>query len=77
MTQAQASPAFILEENFEDFLDPAWVHTGPVLSKRVFPTASPPPLLLQGDLRVEMLDGVAGVGSAEVTFRLTAGVLKA
>ena len=42
MTQAQASPAFILEENFEDFLDPAWVHTGPVLSKRVFPTASPP-----------------------------------
>lgn len=37
----------------------------------------PPPLLLQGDLRVEMLDGVAGVGSAEVTFRLTAGVLKA
>lgn len=76
MAQAQASPAFILEENLEDFLDPAWVHTGPVLSKRVFPTASPPSLLLRGDLGVEMLDGVAGVRSAEVSFHLTAGVLE-
>lgn len=43
MAQAQASPAFILEENFEDFLDPAWGHKGPVLSKRVFPIALPAP----------------------------------
>lgn len=49
MAQAQASPAFILEENFEDFLAPAWVHIGPVHSKRVFPIASPS-LLLRGDL---------------------------
>lgn len=57
MALAQTSPAFILEETFEDFISPAFGLIGPVLSKRVFPIAFPS-LLPQNDLWVEMDDGV-------------------
>lgn len=62
MAQAQVSPAFLLEENFEDFLDPAWVHIGPILSKRVFPTALPPPYSFGVTCELKCLMGWLGRG---------------
>lgn len=77
MAQAQASPAFILEENPQDFFGPLWVHVRSVLSKRVFPNAFPAPCSLGLICELKCMMGWQfGVGSGETPLSLIEGVLE-